>query len=296
VASPISRRGFLVATAALAGAAACGSKKKAASAINVPPPTTVAAGPTVPADQLNLLETSGNFVAGLDSRMAFVLRGQSDFIAPSGPVSLQFGPDPSRLGPPVPADVHTDAGPAPSYITSTQRFDQPGTYWARATYQGRTADAPFTVVDKSASQIPYAGRPMVSTSTPTVDNHRGVEPICTRNPVCPWHAVSLDAALAQHKPLAVLFATPALCQTATCGPVLDQLLSLKAAYEAKVQFLHVEIYTDMTAKANAPAVLAYHLDSEPVLFLATADGTVKQRIDGLFGHGEAQAGLAAITA
>jgi hypothetical protein len=176
VASPISRRSFLVTAAALAGTAACGKKKQAgAPTITVPPATTApgGAGPTVPADQLNLLETAGNFVAGMDSRLAFVLRGQSDFIAPTGPVTLQFGPDPARLGAPVPANIHADAGAAPNYFTVTQRFDQPGTYWVRATYQGRTADAPFTVIDAASTQIPYAGKPMISTASPTVANHGG---------------------------------------------------------------------------------------------------------------------------
>jgi hypothetical protein len=295
--SSISRRSFLLGAAALAGSAACGSKSKPA-AIKVPGPTTSAAvqGPTTsPANQLNLLETSGpNFLAGLDQRMAFVLRGQSDFIALQGPVTLQFGPDQAHLGPALPTQAHADAGTAPNYVTLTYRFDHPGTWWSRATYQGRTADAPFTVIEPGQSQIPYAGQPMISTPTPTMANHAGVNPICTRNPVCPWHDTSLDAALAQHKPLAVLFATPALCQTATCGPVLDQLLSLRSALEPKVRFLHVEIYTDMTAQTNAPAVVAYHLESEPVLFLAGADGTVKQRIDGLFGHGEVSAAVQAI--
>ena len=132
---------------------------------------------------------------------------------------------------------------------------------------------------------------MISTPTPTFADSLGLKLLCTRQPQCPWHDVSLDVALAQHRPIALLFATPALCQTATCGPVLDQLLSLKAQFEGKVHFLHSEIYTDMTAAHNVPAVLAYHLTSEPILFVAGADGVVRTRIDGLFGRGEATAAL-----
>ena len=299
MASRISRRSFLLGAAGLAGAAACSSSKPSAPAISVPGATTTtggASGPTTnPANQLNLLETAGpNFLAGLDQRLAFVLRGQSNFITPDASVTMQFGLYQGALGPPVPATVHTDARPAPDYLTVSQRFAHPGTYVSRVNFHGQTADAPFTVIEPGQSSIPYAGQPMISTPTPTTANSLAVNPICTRNPVCPWHDVSLDAALSQHRPLAVLFATPALCQTATCGPVLDQLLSLRAAFEPKVRFLHVEIYTDSSAKANTPPVLAYHLESEPVLFFAGADGVVKQRIDGLFGHAEAQAGLAAI--
>jgi hypothetical protein len=48
----------------------------------------------------------------------------------------------------------------------------------------------------------------------------------------------------------------------------------------------------MSAKTNTPAVLAYHLQSEPMLFVADARGMVKTRIDGLYGHGEAAQALA----
>ena len=295
--SSISRRSFLLGAAALAGSAACGGSSKKQATINVPGPTTTPAGgsTTVAANQLNLLETSGpTFLAGVDQRMAFVLRGQSDFISLQGPVTVQFGADQASLGAPMNAAVHTDAGTAPNYFTVTTRFDHPGTWYSRASYQGRTADAPFTVIEPGQSDIPYAGQPMISTPTPTTDNNRGVNPICTRNPPCPWHQVSLDAALGQHKPLAVLFATPALCQTATCGPVLDQLLTLRSTFEPKVQFIHVEIYTDGSAQTNAPAVQAFHLQSEPVLFLAGPDGKVVQRVDGLYGHAEAAAALQAL--
>ena len=75
---------------------------------------------------------------------------------------------------------------------------------------------------------------------------------------------------------------------------LDTLLAFKAHYESQIRFLHSEIYTDMSAKTNTPAVLAYHLQSEPMLFVADASGVVKTRIDGLYGHGEAAQALAGV--
>jgi hypothetical protein len=286
----ISRRAFLAGAVGAVGAAACSSGKSraAGSVISVAPKTGGA-------NQLNLLVTTALIVSGVDQRVGFVLMGQQDFVVPSGPVTLQFGLDVKHLGPPSPATVHNDAGPAPAYLTIVGRFPNPGSYWARVSYQGKTADAPIQVVAPAATKIPIAGRPMISVPTPTVVDHRGLNPICTRSPACPWHTISLDDALAAHKPIALLFATPALCQTATCGPVLDQLLTFKTTYESDVTFIHSEIYTDLTAKANAPAVLAYHLDSEPMLFVAGADGVVQTRIDGLFGHAEALAALAQVT-
>ena len=97
----------------------------------------------------------------------------------------------------------------------------------------------------------------------------------------------------------MLFATPKLCQTATCGPTLDTLLGLRTQFESKVRFLHVEIYADGSGNnpnpPNAPAVAAYKLPGEPVLYTAGADGVVRERIDGLFGTGEAAAALGRLT-
>lgn len=297
MARSISRRTFLVGAVATVGAAACGSSKS-----NSAGGTVITVGSAADAkNQLNLLETTdpSQMLAGVDQRLAFVLRGQQDFVKPSSPVTLRLGPGltPDHLGPPITATLHTDAGTAPDYVTTTYRFPAPGDYYVRATYRGQTADAPLQgIIAPAKSQIPIPGQPMISIPTPTVDASRGVNPICTRQPACPWHDVSLDVALTQHQPLVLLFATPALCQTATCGPVLDTLLSLKSQFEGKVRFLHSEIYTSMSAQTNTPAVLAYHLTSEPVLFLAGADGVVRQRIDGLFGRGEATAGVANLVA
>jgi hypothetical protein len=284
----ISRRSLLLGTAAALGAAACGAGSGSNKAGVIQVPATNAQ------DQLNLLETSGQYFSGLDQRLAFVLRGQQEFFTPDSSTTLRLGPDTGHFGPPVPIAIHTDAGTAPAYLTAYYRFPRPGTYWARVNFQGKSADAPLQVVAPSTSQIPIAGQHLISTPTPTPDDHRGVNPICTRNPPCPWHDISLDAALTQHRPIALLFATPLLCQTATCGPVLDTLLGLKAQYEGQVRFLHSEIYTDTSAKTNTPAVLAYHLQSEPMLFFADASGVVKTRVDGLYGHGEAAQALAGL--
>ena len=293
--STFSRRSFLVGAATAIGAVACSSSKPTAASGASGSVITVPSGSGAK-NQLNLLETTdpSQLVSGIDQRVAFVLQGQQNFVRPDSPVTIQFGPglDPSRLGPPMAAVIHTDSDPAPAYVTTTYRFPAPGDYWVRATYKGQSADAPLQgVISPAASLVPLPGKPMISTPTPTFSNGLGLKLLCTRQPQCPWHDISLDAALAQHLPIALLFATPALCQTATCGPVLDQLLSLKSQFEGKVRFIHSEIYTDMTAAVNVPAVKAYNLTSEPILFVSGADGVVTTRIDGLFGRGEAAAAL-----
>ena len=94
--------------------------------------------------------------------------------------------------------------------------------------------------------------------------------------------------------------SPKLCQTAVCGPVLDTMLSVREAFEPKVRFLHVEVYADGSgtnpSPPLSPAIKAYHLEGEPFLFLAGADGKVVQLIDGLFGKSELEAALTRLVA
>jgi hypothetical protein len=137
-------------------------------------------------------------------------------------------------------------------------------------------------------------------ATPLPTDHRGVDPICTRQPACPLHDVSLDSALAEGRPTAVLFSTPALCQSRTCGPVLEILLGEVPRYASKVRFLHVEVYkslqSNFTEADLTPGMKAYGLYFEPVLFLAGADGVIRSRLAGPFDRTEARAALDALVA
>src|SRR4029077_9851404 len=118
-------------------------------------------------NQLNLLLTTdpSQLLAGVDQRVAVAWHGQQHFVTPDSPVTLSFGTGltPEHLGPPVPGVIHTDAGSAPAYVTTTYRFPAPGDYFLRASYKGQTADAPLPgIIAPSASQIPIAGARMIS--------------------------------------------------------------------------------------------------------------------------------------
>ena len=86
----------------------------------------------------------------------------------------------------------------------------------------------------------------------------------------------------------VLVSTPAFCQTAICGPVLDLFVAAEAEFP-EVTFIHVEVYAsaeeveaDGLQAPLAPAVEALGLPFEPALFLIEADGTIAERIDVIY--------------
>jgi hypothetical protein len=110
--------------------------------------------------------------------------------------------------------------------------------------------------------------------------------------------VSLDVALTQKRPIALLIGTPALCKTQTCGPVLDILLSQKDAFESKVRFLHLEVYNSLQGEESGTiaAIDALKIQTDPWLFLVGADGVVRDAYDGPFDRGEAVDGLTKLVA
>ena len=85
-----------------------------------------------------------------------------------------------------------------------------------------------------------------------------------------------------------MLATPALCQSRYCGPVLDDLLTLTDQYKDRITFVHVEIYTNLSGNETTPTVQAWGIQTEPWLFGVDATGTVVSRLDGAFGHDEQQ--------
>ena len=131
------------------------------------------------------------------------------------------------------------------------------------------------------SAAPVPGQQAIATPTPTLDNANGYTRICTQDPPCGMHEVSLDEALTTGgQPVAVLFATPAYCQTAVCGPAVATLDGIRGSRGwSGMRFIHCEIYTDEGQTLGDP-VQVWDLPTEPWLFTIAGDGTILDRLDG----------------
>ena len=127
--------------------------------------------------------------------------------------------------------------------------------------------------------------------TPTVDDVANVSQIDTRVPPDTMHNVDF-ADVVGKQPVVLLFATPALCQSRVCGPVVDVAEQVKEERPHDAAFIHMEIYNDNNAsKGLRPQVSAYHLQTEPWLFVIDKDGTISTRIEGAFSVDELNAAL-----
>ncbi|MET0422087.1 MAG: hypothetical protein ABW073_10315 [Acidimicrobiia bacterium] len=163
-------------------------------------------------------------------------------------------------------------------------FADAGDWKGQAKFPGGKTDFTFPLPATAAAPVPGDAAPRAA--SPTTTDSLGVNPICTRKPMCPLHSVSLSDVIGTGKPVAVLFATPALCTSAYCGPVLDEMLEIMTPYQDRVTFVHVDIYKSLSNATPAPTVQAWNLPSEPWLYGVDGAGIVTARLDTAFGKTE----------
>lgn len=155
------------------------------------------------------------------------------------------------------------------------------------------AAGPVSAVVKRWASIPKAGDPAPRVSTPTVASVGGkVSKIETREPPDSMHEQDLARVLGR-KPVVLLFATPRLCQSRVCGPVVDVAEQVKARFGRRAAFIHMEIYRDNRVERGLrPQLVAYGLQTEPWLFVIGARGIVRTAIEGAFGARELEQAVA----
>jgi hypothetical protein len=133
------------------------------------------------------------------------------------------------------------------------------------------------------------GSKAISVKTPVGTTDGALKEICTRPPPDPMHYISLDMALANGKPTVVNFGTPLLCESRLCGPVVDEQLAVFEKVGAeRANFVHVEEFLpgpdlvppEATAENASPGFKAWHLETEPWVFVIDGNGSVRARFEG----------------
>ena len=280
----LSRRSFLATTGTLLAAAACSSGSGSAGRADDPKALTAGKVSIEP------------YVSTEPQRLGFVVfRNNGDYAA-GAPMQIALkGPGDSTFGKPVDAELHTQGLPKRRGVYVIQpELAGAGIWNSKLTIAGTTLTVPFEVTATPLVVTPGVAAPRAA--SPTTTDSLGVDPICTQAPPCPLHTASLDHVIGAGKPVAVMFATPARCQTQYCGPVLTELLGVMAPYEDRVDIVHCEIYKDPTSDALVPTVDAWGLPGEPWLFGIDGSGNVVGRLDGAFGTDEVTGLLERISA
>src|SRR3954464_7930407 len=251
----------------------------------------------------SLAMASSVFTTPGATRMAFGMidqQGQPIY----GPTAIYVAPTPNdpAVGPFIaPADVLlTDkryrskqaaqtTDPFVAVYGADVKFPKNGPYAVLATTKQSNgqltgATGNVQVSSKSADPIPEVGQMAPKVHTDTLASAKGdASKVDTRDPHDDMHDTDF-ADVVGKKPVALLFATPQLCQSRVCGPVTDIELQMKSKYGDKMTFIHQEVYVDNDVnKGLRPSLKAFHLPSEPWLFIVNKQGKITARLEGSIG-------------
>jgi hypothetical protein len=177
------------------------------------------------------------------------------------------------------------------YVTDIP-FDKPGQYnlLGIARLDGRLLAATSALPQLNVTRedaVPGPGDKAPIVDTPTEADAGGdIESIDTRVPPSTMHKENF-ADVVGKKPVVLVFATPRLCQSRVCGPVVDVAEQLKADYGDRAEFIHMEIYRDNDVnKGFRPQIAAWRLPTEPWVFTIDGAGRVAARLEGAYSAGE----------
>ena len=229
-------------------------------------------------------------------------------------VALYFAKDgKSKVIGPLPAKLETletkpayrsqnGSGPGEAksvYVVPKVDFAKDGSYLAIAMIKGKdgkleASRLPSPVVDQYP-KVPKVGErpPKIDTLT-AADVGNDLEKIDTRVPPDQMHKVNFAEVLGK-KPIVLIFATPALCQSRVCGPVVDVAQQVADKYEPKADFIHQEVYNENEiSKGLRPQLKAFHLPTEPWTYLIGKEGVIKDRLSGAYGVDELEEAMQTI--
>lgn len=140
---------------------------------------------------------------------------------------------------------------------------------------------------------PRPGQRAIRVRTPTERDVDGnLERIDTRVP--PWpplHRADLADVLGR-RPVLLLFATPQLCQSRVCGPVVDVAAEVQSRLDDEAAFIHQEIYEgNHVSRGERAPVRAWRLPTEPWAFAIDRRGRVRAALEGAFSARELEAAV-----
>jgi hypothetical protein len=180
---------------------------------------------------------------------------------------------------------HSPQTPIPGTYVASIQAPSAGNWLIGAGAAGGFGTAALPVSPRISNAV---GSKATSVKTPVATTDAAIAEICTRTPVDHLHAISLDDALSNGKPTVVSFATPLLCSSQLCGPVVDEQILASRSFGSKANFIHVEEFLPGPSHSPPAATLenqsegfkAWHLESEPWMFVIDRSGVIRTSFEG----------------
>ena len=281
-------------TAAQPGATAARPGAAAAPAATSPPPQGEGQGGGDPL-ALNVIMATTVLETGRQ-RVAFLLTTPTGLVKGDNRVAIT----PVRLpgggaGDAVAAQFRQWPYGVRGAFTAEMDFDRPGSWRLDIAAAGPDAgSASMEIEILPDSTVPFLGSAAPPSDNKTLAAVGAIELLTTDySPDPALYQTTIRAAIASPLPAVVVFASPAFCTTATCGPQVDAVSELRETYSGQAHFIHVEIYDnpdeiqgDLDRARIAPPVAEWgltgipHWFNESWTFVLDAAGRVQSRFEG----------------
>ncbi len=141
----------------------------------------------------------------------------------------------------------------------------------------------FQILDVKAKPTAIAvGEQAPASKNPTLATKAASKITTARPPDTGLLRYSVAESLQAKTPFVVAFATPAFCESRTCGPTVDVVDAVRKRFESKgIRFIHVEIYEDnLPGNGVNRSVKEWKLPTEPWVYVVDRGGVVRDRFEG----------------
>ena len=193
--------------------------------------------------------------------------------------------------------IHSGTTDVRGVYVATVTFPRRGAWGvevlARAA-DGQVAGSRFSVNVLATSPTPAPGAPAPRSRNLIASDVADLSHIDSSDPPDPrLHQVRIADAIARGKPQVIVFASPRLCTSRVCGPVVDVVRTLIPTYGDRVDFVHQEVWERGYQKFT-PTMEEWSLRTEPWIFVVDAAGKVRAKFEGITTRREIEAVLTPI--
>ncbi|MDH4116084.1 MAG: hypothetical protein OEX04_01545 [Acidimicrobiia bacterium] len=184
------------------------------------------------------------------------------------------------------------------FYVATFDFPRAGVWSATISNSGSSAQTSTFQVQEDPV-VPEVGESAPPSQTLTAADAPLSEISTDPEPDPRLYEISIADAVESGQPSVIVFATPAFCTTAICGPTLEVVKAVAQDHE-KVHFIHVEVYENVDDPGGelveVDAIGEWGLLTEPWVFVIDANGVVSARYEGTVGAAELEDALDALDA
>ena len=173
---------------------------------------------------------------------------------------------------------------ARGFYIAKPSFPEPGQWTVSISSPERGTSESSTFTVNPTVSLPEVGQPAPRSETRTTPEWDLPAITSDPDPRPSFYEMSVAEAVTNGTPALIVFATPAFCQTAVCGPTLDVVKEV-ADRGSGFDTVHVEVFENIDSAGagqlvEVPAIAEWGLRSEPWVFVVDGSGIVTARFEG----------------